>query len=101
MPITRAECADVPRPCPFSECRYHLAGCGDSCALDFADRVSARPPRRKLGPHASSSSEMARAPSATTAEVALALGVSDELVRQTERGAIVKLAMYFSPPEVA
>jgi len=23
-PTTRAECVDVPRPCPFVSCRYHL-----------------------------------------------------------------------------
>ena len=57
-PRTRAECARVPRPCPFVSCRHHLfidvaAGSGaiklnfpdlevwelrDSCALDVADR---------------------------------------------------------------
>lgn len=23
-PVTRADCANVPRPCPFRDCRYHL-----------------------------------------------------------------------------
>lgn len=56
-PRTRADCADVPRPCPFVSCRHHLYldvsrnGRGvklnwpdlepddvaDSCALDVAD----------------------------------------------------------------
>lgn len=56
-PRTRAECANVPRPCPYVSCRYHLylditfAGgikynhperepdeLTESCALDVADR---------------------------------------------------------------
>ncbi len=63
-PVTRGDCADVPRPCPFSSCRYHLelndtppkrqrgqrshhaermanrraANVTESCALDVADR---------------------------------------------------------------
>lgn len=57
-PRRRADCADVPRPCPFVGCRYHLflertvSGHGrqpadldpldippeQSCALDIADR---------------------------------------------------------------
>lgn len=45
QPRTRAECADVPRPCPFAGCRYHLAelakrghALAETCALDVADR---------------------------------------------------------------
>jgi hypothetical protein len=57
-PETRAECADVPRPCPYVSCKHHLyldvsprTGAiklnfpdlevwqmGESCALDVADR---------------------------------------------------------------
>lgn len=55
-PRTRGECADVPRPCPFVSCRYHLllqvgsngrifatrgedpTEMTESCALDVADR---------------------------------------------------------------
>lgn len=59
-PRTRGECADVPRPCPFVSCRYHLyldvtptgtlqinhpdlepQQLRDSCALDIADEDSA------------------------------------------------------------
>lgn len=58
-PRTRAECADIPRPCPFVTCRHHLyidahkgrarvAFAGEvsdmpadrSCALDVADDVA-------------------------------------------------------------
>jgi hypothetical protein len=57
-PLTRAECAEMPRPCPFVSCKYHLyidvsprTGAiklnfpdlevwemTESCALDVADR---------------------------------------------------------------
>ena len=38
-PITRGDCARVPRPCGFEVCRYHLGAVrmGESCALDVAD----------------------------------------------------------------
>ena len=55
-PRTRAECADVPRPCPFVTCRHHLyvdvsenglrthsvdvADMQESCSLDVAEAVS-------------------------------------------------------------
>ena len=60
-PLTRADCASVPRPCPFVSCKYHLLvevdqvmgliharnshltipDCGFSCALDVAEvRIS-------------------------------------------------------------
>jgi hypothetical protein len=48
-PETRGECADVPRPCPHTLCRYHLIGdvsrkapknfeLPETCALDVVDR---------------------------------------------------------------
>ena len=42
LPLTRGDCANVPRPCPHYRCRYSLAlddGDGSaSCVLDVADR---------------------------------------------------------------
>jgi hypothetical protein len=84
-PRTRAECPDV-RPCPFVGCRYHLGAevnptgsltlrtdvepteMDPSCALDVADR----------GPH-------------TLAQVADAMGITRERVRQLEDRAIGKV----------
>lgn len=41
-PVTRGDCVTVPRPCPWSECRYHLEADPDlSCALDVADEGGA------------------------------------------------------------
>lgn len=52
-PKTRADCASVPRPCPYVGCRYHLAidvrrsgslviidNLPESCALDVAEKGS-------------------------------------------------------------
>lgn len=58
LPLTRAECVDAPRPCPYVSCRHHLyleVSCrtgaiklnfpgvdvldmAESCSLDVADR---------------------------------------------------------------
>lgn len=59
LPLTRAECEFVPRPCPYVSCRHHLYldvtrygsirlnfpeyapdELGESCSLDVADRGS-------------------------------------------------------------
>lgn len=78
MPITRAECSGVSRPCPYSQCRFHLdAGGSYSCALDFADDVAERPSRV-----------------ATYEEVGRAMGVSEAYVRQVEQRALTRLALY-------
>ena len=68
-PLTRGDCANVPRPCPFEACRYHLASpAGESCAIDVADR----------GEH-------------TLAEVGTVIGVTRERVRQIIQEAAAKL----------
>jgi hypothetical protein len=48
--MSRGECINGPRPCPWTSCRHHLADVGgrtpiadpaelrDTCALDVADR---------------------------------------------------------------
>jgi hypothetical protein len=87
-PKTRAECMDGPRPCPWASCKHHLAlepsptgtlvvlfpdrdadEIPETCSLDFADRGGA-----------------------TLNEVAKALGVTRERVRQMEERALRKLA---------
>ncbi len=90
-PKTRGECADMPRPCPFLSCRYHLAhgavspharpplnndqssdlisGLPESCTLDIADRTD-KP---------------------SIAEVARHMGVSMQAVQATERRALHKI----------
>ncbi len=43
-PLVRGDCSEIPRPCPFVSCRYHLAADSRdgmsylySCALDVAE----------------------------------------------------------------
>ena len=73
-PVTRGDCLDGPRPCPWRACRYHLGcevrgkGNGESCALDLADRGGI-----------------------SMAEVAAALGVSKQRIEQIEAAALAKL----------
>lgn len=80
LPLNRGECVDAPRPCLFTNCRFHIAtpmasGRGyhgtptESCALDVAAR----------GEH-------------TTVEVGEAMGISKQRVMQLENSALKKLA---------
>jgi hypothetical protein len=87
LPLTRGECKGLPRPCPFVACKFHLyidvnaSGglrrnfphleldeLGETCALDLADRRA----------H-------------TLEQVALALNLARERVRQIEALALAKL----------
>ncbi len=88
LPLTRAACADVPRPCPFVTCRWHLfldvsAKTGNvtlnfpdlepdqmqhSCALDLADEGGL-----------------------SLEQVGEAMNMTRERVRQLEASALVKL----------
>ncbi len=91
-PATRGECHDMPRPCPFLSCKWHLAhapisphakppldddeaadlivGMKESCALDVADRP--------FPPTATEASEMT--------------GVSMQAVQSTERRALYRIS---------
>jgi len=77
MPPTRGGCAGIPRPCPFTSCRYSLIperrGTVDqgapSCSLDAAARAGM-----------------------TLEEIGRAFGVTRERVRQIEAKALRKLA---------
>ncbi len=98
VPATRADCANVPRPCPYVSCSMHLwlilqserpgnpkAGkqgattlrptSSHSCALDVAER------------------------GATTEEIADMLGMHHSRVRQIAEGALVKI--FASDPVLA
>ena len=67
LPLTRADCINGARPCPYSSCRHHM-NAAESCALDVADQ----------GAH-------------DRTKVAALLGVSRERVRQIENEALTKL----------
>jgi hypothetical protein len=65
--LTPMDGVNAQRPCPWSECRYHLTHATESCALDVADQ----------GGH-------------TTGEVSAFMGVSRQRVEYLERRAIEK-----------
>lgn len=74
-PRTRGDCVDGPRPCPWTDCRYHLAeprrrlaGMVETCALDVAEKGGL-----------------------TLDEVGALLGVTRERARQIEAQAREKL----------
>ena len=86
-PRTRGDCSSMPRPCPFTSCRYHLlpearltlAELKESCALDVADRGSLNPENREKND------------GATLEEVGELLCVTRERVRQIEAKALSKI----------
>jgi|1185.fasta_scaffold105268_4 hypothetical protein len=68
-PLKRGDCADVPRPCRYTDCRHHLASDPESmCSLDLADRGG-------MG----------------VDETAKAMGVTRQRIDQIERVAVRKL----------
>lgn len=76
LPLTRGDCLDGPRPCPYIECRHHMLADlpdddmvdGHTCSLDSA----------VLGPM-------------ILEDVARVLGVTRERIRQIEDKAIKRL----------
>ncbi len=87
-PQTRADCANVPRPCPFVSCRHHLA-------LDINPNGAIKinfPDREVWEAEHSCSLDVADAGCQTLEEVGAALGnVSRERARQIETRAVAKL----------
>lgn len=73
-PATRADCADIARPCPALRCRHHNGAGPWSCSLDVAD-----------------------AGGITLDEVGRALRVTRERARQLEVQALVQLRMRVNP----
>jgi hypothetical protein len=79
QPLTRADCLDGPRPCPWNTCRYHLDA-APSCALDIVDQ------------HPNG---------ATMDVVGRLLSISRERVRQIEGMALTKLRLELGPDALA
>lgn len=82
-PVTRGDCRDGRRPCPWVRCRYHLAGdaggdTGDTCALDLAELGGMK-----------------------LVEVGAVLGVTRQRVEQIERVALAKLRHRLAPLEIS
>ena len=82
-PRNRGDCVAGPRPCPWSDCRYHFAAktaadwviAKPSCVLDVADEV-----------------EAGGEPSTLAVMAAWEGGLTHERIRQIENRAIDKLA---------
>lgn len=86
-PRTRADCSQVPRPCPFVSCRYHLY-------LDVfpSHRIGLNFPGTEVHKlkHSCALDE-AEADGLFLNEVACRMGLSGERVRQLEEMALDKL----------
>ena len=72
LPVVRADCAEVPRPCPVSSCRHNL-GPGNSLGSCVLDVTEAHPDGVGLR------------------LMAAAFGVSHEAIRQIVLNAYAKL----------
>lgn len=90
VPATRADCANVPRPCPYVSCSHHLW-------LRLQSEQPGNPKAGKQGtttfrPSSSQSCALDVAEKgATIEEIAEMLGMHHSRVRQIAEGAIMKL----------
>jgi len=87
-PLTRGDCIDGPRPCPWASCRHHLA-------LDVNERTGSitfiAPSPRIEGAAPSCSLDVADRGGLVLQDVGMILGVTRERTRQIETSALVKL----------
>ncbi len=86
MPLTRGECVDGPRPCKWTHCRYSLASNMTRNGLEIHWRPEDHPERE------SCALDVADRGGVDQIEVARALGVSRETVRQIEAKGLRKMA---------
>lgn len=94
-PQTRADCADIPRPCPFIACRYNLY-------LDVRDDGGIRfnfPDREPDEMTASCVLDLASDGPRTLDLIGGLMGVSKERARQLEASALKKVKQQFDPDE--
>lgn len=95
-PRTRAECAFVPRPCPFVSCRFNLFldVCGSGALVLNASGTG-------CGPTASCALDVAEQEGVTVDRVAEILGSTRARVKQIEAQALRKLAISMGgiPPD--
>ena len=95
-PTKRSECANVPRPCPFVSCRFHLyldVRNDGVLRLNFPDRE----------PHemaVSCSLDLATDGPRTLDFIAGLMGVSKERARQLEASGLAKVRGRFHPEDV-
>lgn len=95
-PKTRADCANVPRPCPFVSCRHNLY-------LDVRDDGYLRvnfPDRQPDEMVASCVLDLAIDGPRTLDIIGALMGVSKERARQLERTGLNKVRMHFTSEDV-
>lgn len=95
-PKVRADCASVPRPCPFVSCRYHLY-------LDVAEDGSLRIAFPGLEPDqlaVSCALDLAEDGPRTLHEVGAILNVVKERARQLEAAALRKVRRSIRPGDL-
>lgn len=98
-PKTRADCANVPRPCPYVSCRYHIALDVDDATgrlrygYDILDD-DGDPDPLALPAEASCALDVADRKNHTLEEVAQVIGVTRERARQIEEGAFADLRQH-------
>lgn len=86
-PLTRAECQDGPRPCPWVSCRYHLA-----YEVTEVGSLRERWPGAELGDMpATCLLDLADRDGMTLDEVGYALNLTRERARQIETRGTIKL----------
>lgn len=88
-PKTRGDCANVPRPCPYVSCKWHLyldVQPNGSIRLNFPDLEP-----HELPPEASCANDVADSGAATLERVAEYLNLTRERVRQIEERLIPKV----------
>lgn len=91
-PRTRAECADVPRPCPFVSCSHNLyldvTVTSRNIKFNFPDREPS-----EMSPDASCALDVADDGGATLEDVGQFMNLTRERVRQLEERALKKLRL--------
>ncbi len=87
-PKSYGDCANLPRPCPFVGCKYHLF-------LDEGHAGNLKTQNRELGELPSTCAlDVAAEGGKTRKEVSAMLGVLPERIRQIEEGALTRLMRY-------
>jgi hypothetical protein len=101
MPATRAECANVPRPCPHTRCVHnnYLAVSSVARGRTVIKRVHPGREPWEMDPRRSCDLDMAEAGPSMVMTIADVLNMTDERVRQIYVDALKKLRQ--SAPELA
>lgn len=95
-PRTRGDCEDGPRPCPWFECKYHLA---TDVVQDRYGNREERPTRGWDWSKPSCSLDLADAGPMSLRAVASLMGLKNERVLAIERRAVSKARRYKREPD--